>query len=249
MDRGEDLVAVLGVTVEDQVARCPVVGERLAVVGEKSARSLPCVGISRAPGHQARDRAFGDLKTELPDLAVDARRTPRRVLGSHAAHEGADVVRCGRSSHAPTRCPAPGPPEALAMPADDGLGLDHRERLLLARPPATQRRPEESIERAESRSRVLPSEDGKLLAEREVLQDQDGPAGEDREENPGGGQSADEHPRAMIAAGTEGNRARPRAIRVSCTGTQLVEGQRGRVFGEGQWTPRSYQPDKLINDG
>ena len=166
--------------------------------------------------------------------AVDARRTLRQVLGSHAAHEGADVGGCGGSSGAPTRCPAPGPPEALAMPADDGLGLDHRERLLPARPPATQCRPEESIGRAETRSRFRPLEDSKALSEREVLQDQVGPAGEERGESPGDGQSADEHPRAMIAAGTEGNRARPRAIRVSCIGTQLVVGQGGRGFGEGQ---------------
>ena len=76
------------------------------------------------------------------------------------------------------------------MPADDGLGLDDGERLLPARPPATQGKPEESIGRAETRSRVLPSEDGELLSEREVLQGQAGPAGEDREESPGDGKNA-----------------------------------------------------------
>ncbi len=155
-------------------------GDGLAVVGEKGAPSLPCVGISRAPGHKARDRAFGDLKTELLDLAVDARRSPR------------------------------------------------------SRPAAAQGQPEDPIGQADARSRVLPSEDGKLLSEREVLEDQVGPAGEDREESPGDGKSAVEHPRTMMAVGTEGNRARLRAIRVSCTGTQLVEGQGGRGIGEGQ---------------
>ena len=81
---------------------------------------------------------------------------------------------------------------------------------------------------------MLPSEDSKLLPEREVLQDQVGPAGEDREECPGDGKSAVEHPRTMTAVGTEGNRARPRAIRVSCTGAQLVEEQGGRGYGETQ---------------
>jgi len=65
-------------------------------------------------------------------------------------------------------------------------------------------------------------------------QDQVGPAGEDREESPGDGQSVVEHPRTMTAVGTEGNRARPRAVRVSCIGTQLVEEQGGRGYGEAQ---------------
>ena len=62
---------------------------------------------------------------------------------------------------------------------------------------------------------MLALEDRKLLAEREVLQDQVGPAGEDREDSPGDGKRAVEHPRAMTAVETEGNRARPRALRIS----------------------------------
>ena len=67
-------------------------------------------------------------------------------------------------------------------------------------------------------------EDGEPLSEREVFQDQVGPAGEDREESLGDGKSAVQHPRTMAALGTEGNRARPPVSRVSCIGTQLVEG-------------------------
>jgi hypothetical protein len=81
---------------------------------------------------------------------------------------------------------------------------------------------------------VLALEDSELLVEREVLQDQVGPVGEDREESPGDGQSVVEHPRTMTAVGTEGNRARPRALRVSRTGTHPVEEQGGRGYGEAQ---------------
>ena len=49
---------------------------------------------------------------------------------------------------------------------------------------------------------MLPLEDGKLLAEREVLQDQVGPAGEKRDESPDDGKEAVEHPRTITAAGT-----------------------------------------------
>ena len=81
---------------------------------------------------------------------------------------------------------------------------------------------------------MLALEDRTLLAEREVLQDQVGPAGEDREESRGDGPSGVEHPRTMKAVGTEGNRAYPRAIRVSCTEAQLVEEQGGRGYGEAE---------------
>jgi hypothetical protein len=81
---------------------------------------------------------------------------------------------------------------------------------------------------------VLPSEDSELLPEREVFQDQVGPVGEHREESLGDCQSVVEHRRTMKAVGTEGNRTRPRALRISCTGAQLVEEQGGRGCGEAQ---------------
>ena len=207
-------------------------GDDLAVVAEERSPALTRRWIDWTPGHEAGDGALGDDEAEFLDLAVNAWRAPRRILGRHPVNESADLGRCAGASSVAPRLPAPVPTEALAMPADDGLGLHDGERLLPSRPAAAQGKPEESIGRAETRSRLLPSEDSKLLAEREVLQDQVGPAGEDREESPGDGQSMVEHPRTMTAVETEGNGARPRALRVSCTGAQLVEGQGERGYGE-----------------
>jgi hypothetical protein len=114
------------------------------------------------------------------------------------------------------------------MPADDPLGLHEGERLLPSRPAVAQGKPEESIGCTETRSRLLPPEDSKSLSEREVLQEQVGPAGEEREESPGDGQSMLKHPRTRTALRTEGNRARPPAPRAPCVGTELVEEQGGR---------------------
>ncbi len=75
-DRGEDLVAVLGVAVEDQVARCLVVGERLAVVAEERSPALTRRWIDWTPGHEAGDGALGDDEAEFLDLAVNAWRAP-----------------------------------------------------------------------------------------------------------------------------------------------------------------------------
>jgi len=173
MDDEEDVEYPEGDGRDRKEVHC---GGDLAVVGENGAPWLPCVGMSPVPGHGARDWAFGDLRAELLDLAVDARRSRRRSLGVHSVYDGTDVGPCARSSSATTRVSAPGRSEALAMPADDGLGLVDGERLLPSRPPAAQGQPEESIGRAETRSRLLPSEDGELLSEREVLQAQVGPA-------------------------------------------------------------------------
>jgi hypothetical protein len=172
-------------------------------------------GIGRTPGHVAQDGAFGDLEAELLDHAVDARRAPRRIRGGHAVQEGTDVGACARSSSAATRFPAQVPPEANAMATDDGLGLDDGERLLSTRPPAAKAQPEKAVDDEKAWSGVLPLEDGKLPAEREVLDHEVGATGEARKESPGNGKSAVEHPRTMPTVETEGNRAHPRAIRVS----------------------------------
>jgi len=65
---------------------------------------------------------------------------------------------------------------------------------------------------------VLASEDGELLAESEVLHDEVGPAGEDREESPGDGKSALEDPRTTTAVTTEHRRADLPASSVSFIG-------------------------------
>ena len=71
-------------------------GDALKVVGEKGAPSLPFVGMGRAPGHGARDGAFGDLKAELQDLAVDGAAHPtsdsRRPSGEQRARISAVVL-------------------------------------------------------------------------------------------------------------------------------------------------------------
>lgn len=91
--------------------------------------------------------------------------------------------------------------------------------------------------------------DRTLMAEREILPDQVGPAGEDREESPGDGHSVFEHPRTAKAVGTEGNRVHPRAIQVSCTGAQLVEEQGGRGYGEAQAPRRPFEPAMVLAAG
>ena len=81
---------------------------------------------------QSRHGALGDRNPQLPKLAVDARGAPERMGAGHVGEESGDV----RIEWAPTRAvasraPSPPPTEPVAMPSDDGLGLEEDQR----RPP------------------------------------------------------------------------------------------------------------------
>ncbi len=110
------------------------------------------------------------------------------------------------------------------MPAHDGCGLNDGERLLPAGPPAAQGQSEKAVDDEKAGPGIPPPEDGELVAEREVLDHEVGAAGEDRDESPDDRKEAVGHLRTMMAVRPEGNRARPPLSRVSCIGTQLVEG-------------------------
>ena len=95
------------------------------------------------------------------------------------------------------------------MPAEDRRGLDDGERVLPSGPPAAQGKPEDAVSNADAGPRVLPLEDGELLAEREVLDHEVGASGDDGGDGSADGEEAIEHPRTMTAAGAGGNRADP----------------------------------------
>lgn len=67
--------------------------DRFAMIGEKCLPALirlPHLGpqASQIPG----DRAFGDCKTELQQLAMDLRRSPAGILKPHLANEITDLI-------------------------------------------------------------------------------------------------------------------------------------------------------------
>jgi hypothetical protein len=73
------------------------------------------------------------------------------------------------------------------MPADDGLGLHENQMGAPVFIETLQEDPEDPVPRPEPRSLDAPSEDGKLLAEGQVLQSQEGSAMEQATENEGKG--------------------------------------------------------------
>src|SRR5262249_6555222 len=80
-------------------------------------------------------RRLGDLKAELKQFAVDARRSPQRVLDTHAPDQGAQLRVNLRPSAKRARLPTPVPTKAGPMPTDERLWTDDRDDLQDRRKP------------------------------------------------------------------------------------------------------------------
>src|SRR5207302_10525006 len=74
--------------------------------------------------HVLRDARLSDLKAEFEQLAMDARRTPQRIVNAHLPDQRAQVrVDLGPASKG-AGFPTPVPTEAGPMPTHQGLRSD-----------------------------------------------------------------------------------------------------------------------------
>src|ERR1035437_6109938 len=88
--------------------------------------------------HVLGDARLRDLKPELEQLAVDARRPPKRVLDAHLPDQRTDFSIYLRSPSQWARLPAPVAAKAGPMPTHERLRTDNREDLKDRRKPAIQ---------------------------------------------------------------------------------------------------------------
>ena len=63
----------------------------LAVVSEERLPLLDRIWISRGSPEPSRDTPFREIETQLEQFAVNARRSPGRILGSHLKDQGANL--------------------------------------------------------------------------------------------------------------------------------------------------------------
>ena len=134
------------------------------------------------PGHVFCNRGLADIDPKLEQFAVNPRRSPQGVGLSHPADERANL-RGGHRAAGPVPPALPGPdePEAGALPADDGLGLDDGDDLRPAVPEAGEQDPEHPVGGAQAWTRRGALEDSQLVPQREVLEHQ-GAAGSEQAE-------------------------------------------------------------------
>ena len=152
--------------------------DALTLIPQKSLPSLNFIGLRIPSGHGARDdntetraqtRAFTDIDPELLELSVDP-WCPPPVLECHPPDELSSFgVDSWPTRSPPPRLAGPEPTEALAVPADDGLGLYDHERALPPAPHTTKQDQEEAIGARQVRAPALVLQDGDLLAKRRVL--------------------------------------------------------------------------------
>src|SRR6266851_2454080 len=99
------------------------------------------------PAYQVLAHAgFTDIDAEFEQFTMDAGRAPKRILSAHLPNQLADFFRHRWAPGlAMTNFPGPEEPEALAVPANDGFGLDDDQGRSPIAPSFAQPRPEESI--------------------------------------------------------------------------------------------------------
>jgi hypothetical protein len=63
----------------------------LTMVSEERQPLLCRIWISRGSPTPSRDAPFREIKTQLEQFAVNARRSPGRILGNHSKDQGANL--------------------------------------------------------------------------------------------------------------------------------------------------------------
>jgi hypothetical protein len=96
--------------------------------------------------HVLGDAGLADIDAEFEQFAVDAGRSPKRIVAAHLADQFAHVFRDRWPARlAVTNSPRPEQAKALAVPANDGFRLDDDQGRSPIDPNFAQPRPEESI--------------------------------------------------------------------------------------------------------
>src|SRR5258707_11996008 len=90
-----------------------------SILGTAGLVAWPILGHTRLP----------DFDAELEQLSMDPRRSPQRISNAHLVDKPAYVRGYSWSATSTSRLPAPIRSETRAMPTDDRIRLDDRQRI------------------------------------------------------------------------------------------------------------------------
>ena len=119
----------LNVGDDDEVHR----GDAVFVISEERLPSLTLIAVGTSPREISRDGGETDRDSELLEFCSDLSGAPA-VLIRESTDEGLNLRRDRRSSGSRPRDGSPVEPKTLAMPADDGVGLDDDQGVFPIRP-------------------------------------------------------------------------------------------------------------------
>ena len=142
-------------------------GDHLAVVLEECqpALHLRLVGLALQPLQIARHRGFRNLKSEVQQFPVDARRTSGWILGLHAPNQPLNLHADARATEAfRPRSPAPKQAKPSTMPGCQGIWLYDDQGIRPPRPQTAKGDPKCSVKIAKARPRLFTLAHNQLLA-------------------------------------------------------------------------------------
>ena len=134
----------------------------------RNARKV-CDGGFRRSG-MYRDTVASPTSKPSLSIAVNARRSPSRVLAGDSTDERPDLRIDRWTSASVSALPGRVEPEALAMPADHGLGLHDDQGVLPVRQQTRERDPECAVRFLQLGAFGLALHNGQLLSQGEVLE-------------------------------------------------------------------------------
>jgi hypothetical protein len=124
----------------------------------------PLRGRSTSLGHVLGDAGLSDLKAELEQLAMDARRAPQRIVHAHPLDQPLQVCVDLRPASGGAGFPTPVPAEAGTMPTHEGFGSNDRNELEDRGKPSIQLDQEQAIAVRElDATSHLPPQNGQLM--------------------------------------------------------------------------------------
>src|SRR6266511_3908173 len=125
------------------------------MVTQKGAPAL--IGRVIFPGHIFGDGRLSHRKTELEQLAMNARRAPKQIFNAHPPDQCPQIRTDLRSASQIPRFPAPIAAKTGTMPAHESLGTDDRDGLEDRWKPTIQLDEEQAIAVRETRPDRVPS--------------------------------------------------------------------------------------------
>src|ERR1017187_3199543 len=131
-------------------------------------------GISRRLSHPAQHGSLRNVEAKHFQFSVNARPTPGVIFGNHTEDEVAQFLRNAFSSctGATPREPRPIQLEPCSVPSNNGFRLNKDQCPLPSRPKPPQNHPKQSVGSSKARLWMLSCQDGKLLPERQIFQEQ-----------------------------------------------------------------------------
>src|SRR3989454_621231 len=124
------------------------------------------------PEHVLRYRRLRYRQAQLQQLAMDPRRTPKRIGAADPPNQASDLRLDRGPTVSTSTLPRPVAPEPMPVPADHVFWPHHLQRIPPALPEPRQHEPEHPVHNRQPGPRLARLPHGELLPKREVLQRQ-----------------------------------------------------------------------------